>query len=85
MQPAAEAALRESLSPVVAARPIRALPREELEAASARDALVRRLAADRLRDLRDDGLTMGYVARMYDVDAAELESLAAELIPSRSR
>ena len=45
----------------------------------ARAALLRRLAMDRLRDLRDDGVTAAYVARMYGVDRAELAHLMAEL------
>ena len=45
----------------------------------ARAALLRRLAIDRLRDLRDDGVTTAYVARMYGVDRTELAEVMAEL------
>ncbi|HEX6751503.1 MAG TPA: hypothetical protein VF092_29695 [Longimicrobium sp.] len=65
-----------------APRPIRALPVTEPEPDPA-EALIRRLAADRLRDLRDDGVTLAYVARMYGVDAALMERLQAELVPTR--
>jgi hypothetical protein len=65
-----------------AARPIRALPVTEIEPDPA-EALIRRLAADRLRDLRDDGVTLAYVARMYGVEAALLERLQSELVPTR--
>ena len=67
-----------------APRALRALPVEEVDVAAAnRELLMRRLAADRLRDLRDDGLTMAYMARMYGVEPDEMEALAAELLPSR--
>jgi hypothetical protein len=65
-----------------APRPIRALPVTEPEPDPA-EALIRRLAADRLRDLRDDGVTLAYVARMYGVDAAMMDRLQAELVPTR--
>jgi hypothetical protein len=63
-------------------RPIRALPVHEIEPDPA-EALIRRLAADRLRDLRDDGVTLAYVARMYGVEAALIERMQGELVPSR--
>ena len=72
-------------SPTAAPRPLRALPVEEDESAAARDALILRLAADRLRDLRDDGLTLAYAARMYGIDSAEMEALEADLLPWRQR
>jgi len=65
-----------------APRPIRALPVTDIEPDPA-EVLIRRLAADRLRDLRDDGVTLGYVARMYGVEAALLERLQSELVPTR--
>ena len=69
-----------------AARPIRALPIETVEEIpDPRETVIRRLAADRLRDLRDDGLTLAYAARMYGIDAAEMEALEAELLPWRQR
>jgi hypothetical protein len=68
-----------------ATRPMRALPAVEAPTRDPREQLIRRLAADRLRDLRDDGLTLAYAARMYDVDAAEMEALEADLLPWRQR
>ncbi len=47
--------------------------------------LVRKLAADHLRELRDDGLTIDYVARMYGVSAERMEILYGELLPSPPR
>jgi hypothetical protein len=71
------------LSAVEAApRPIRALPVTTVEP-DPTEALIRRLAADRLRDLRDDGVTMAYVARMYGVETTLIERLQGELVPSR--
>lgn len=49
------------------------------------DTLVLRLAADRLRELRDDGVTLDYVARMYGVGAERMEILYHRLIPSPHR
>jgi hypothetical protein len=48
-----------------------------------RDDLIMRLAADRLRDLRDDGVTMSYVARMYCVDMETLFQISDELSAQR--
>lgn len=84
MKDAAELA---ALHPTPAAtlhRVIRALPADDGER-EARERLIHALAADRLRDLRDEGVTLAYVARMYGVDAAEMESVEAELLPSRTR
>jgi hypothetical protein len=67
------------------ARPLRVLPPENAEARAAHDALIQRLAADRIRDLRDDGVTLAYVARMYGVDPGLLERISSELLPSRTR
>jgi|GEM_PF-6800221 len=47
--------------------------------------LVRKLAADHLRELRDDGLTIDYVARMYGVSPERMEILYGELLPSPPR
>jgi len=67
-------------------RPIRALPVEEVvEIPDPREAVIRRMAADRLRDLRDDGLTLAYAARMYGIGAEEMAALEAELFPWRQR
>lgn len=57
--------------------PIRPLPADPQETEHAR--LLRRLAADRLRDLRDDGVTVGYMARMYDVEPALMEEVIGAL------
>ena len=67
-------------------RPIRALPVEEVvEIPDPRETVIRRMAADRLRDLRDDGLTLAYAARMYGIDAEEMAALEAELLPWKQR
>jgi hypothetical protein len=84
MQHAAEAAhATPTTSPPP--RPIRALPVEEVQAPDPIETVIRRLAADRLRDLRDDGLTLAYAARMYGLDAGEMAALEAELLPWRQR
>lgn len=49
------------------------------------DPLVRRLAADHLRELRDDGVTFDYIARMYGVSPERMEILFGELVPSPPR
>ncbi len=73
------------LVPADAARP-RTRPSDERDpAAEARTLLMLRLAADRLRDLRDDGVTFGYIARMYDVPTETIERVYGELIPSPPR
>ena len=76
-----------ALQPTPAApvnRTIRALPADDGER-EARERLVHALAADRLRDLRDEGVTLAYVAKMYGVEREEMEAVQAELIPSRTR
>ena len=65
------------------ARPIRVLPVEVPPEVEKRARLVRQLAADRLRDLRDEGLTLSRIARVYEVDPEDVEALLAELVPSR--
>jgi hypothetical protein len=55
--------------------PIRALPLDADPADAARAKLLRRLACDRLRDLRDDGVTVGYMARMYGVEQGMMEEM----------
>lgn len=82
MQNAAEITSREAGIVAASPRPMRALPAGDAEPDPAGE-LIRRLAADRLRDLADDGVTLGYVARMYDVAPDHLERLRDELIPSR--
>ena len=54
---------------------------EDAAALEARTRLLAKLAADRLRELRDDGVTLGYIARMYDVPAESMERLYGELVP----
>ncbi|HEU0014234.1 MAG TPA: hypothetical protein VFQ45_11155 [Longimicrobium sp.] len=78
MQTGAEAALPASPEREVPVTPLRPLPIDEVER-STRERLVRRLAADRLRDLRDDGLSTAYMARMYAVDRDTLEEVMGEL------
>lgn len=57
--------------------PIRPLPLDGQDTERAR--LLRRLAADRLRDLRDDGVTVGYMARMYGVEQGVMEEMVSAL------
>jgi hypothetical protein len=65
--------------------PIRVLPTLDAGRREARETLLRRLAADRLRDLRDDGVTTAYVARMYGVERELLEEAMDEVLPSAMR
>lgn len=58
--------------------PIRPLPLED-PADAARARLLRRLACDRLRDLRDDGVTVAYMARMYGVEQGVMEEMMTAL------
>lgn len=83
MQNAAEATRREipALAPVPRP-PLRAVPVVDVEPDPAEE-LIRRLAADRLRTLVDDGVTLSYVARMYGIPVDQIERLRNELIPSR--
>ncbi len=85
MRTAAESVALDTTAPATPPRTILPLPVEDVSEREAREDLVRRMAADRLRDLRDDGVTMAYVARMYGVDCDALERLAADLLPRRSR
>ena len=71
-------------TPATLHRSIRALPADDGEQ-EARERLIHALAADRLRDLRDEGVTLAYVAKMYGVETGEMESVEAELLPSRTR
>lgn len=50
-----------------------------VDADATRAGLLRRLAGDRLRDLRDDGVTVGYMARMYGVEQGVMEEMIAAL------
>jgi hypothetical protein len=70
--------------PARAAQLARALPKVAAPAAErARDQLILRLAGDRLRELRDDGVTFGYIARIYGVETEEITRLHDELIRPR--
>ena len=55
--------------------PIRLLAVDADPADAERARLLRRLACDRLRDLRDDGVTVGYMARMYGVEQRLIEEM----------
>jgi len=81
-QAARAAAERDLPAAPPAPRAIRALMVGVAEADPS-EQVIRRLAADRLRDLADDGVTLAYMARMYDIPADHLERLREELIPSR--
>lgn len=64
-----------------ASTPIRTLPITPQAQAAATDRLIRRLATDRVRDLRDEGVTVGYIARMYGVSTEAMEKLIREELP----
>jgi len=81
-QGAQAAALRDLPVATPAPRPMRALVVGAAEP-DAGEQVIRRLAADRLRDLADDGVTLACMARMYDIPADHLERLREKLIPSR--
>jgi nucleotidyltransferase/DNA polymerase involved in DNA repair len=55
--------------------PVRSLLLDADPADAARATLLRRLACDLLRDLRDDGVTVGYMARMYGVEQGMMEEM----------
>lgn len=57
--------------------PIRPLPADTQD--TERGRLLRRLAADRLRELRDDGVTISYMARMYGVEQGQMEEMVTAL------
>ncbi|MBB4636133.1 hypothetical protein [Longimicrobium terrae] len=59
--------------------PIRALPLDPDPQAVEQARLLRRLATDRLRELRDDGVTPGYIARMYGVELGMMEDTMQSL------
>lgn len=61
-----------------AVTPIRPIPLDA-DPDTDRARLLRRLAMDRLRDLRDDGVTVGYMARMYDVEQRVMEEMITGL------
>ena len=84
----------EALSATPAEAPVRdfdvSARRGALRAVDAADAeheararLIVQLAADRLRELRDDGVTFGYIARMYDVPADDMKHLYDDLVHPR--
>lgn len=78
----AEATQRDLPALAPAPRPMRALPIEVVEPDPA-EPIIRRLAADRLRDLADDGVTLACMARMYDITPYQMGRLRDELLPSR--
>lgn len=59
--------------------PIRPFPIDADPADAVHARLLRRLACDRLRDLRDDGVTVGYIARMYGVEQGVMEEMISAL------
>jgi len=59
--------------------PLRALPLDPDPHAVEQARLLRRLAADRLRELRDDGVTPGYIARMYGVEVGIMQETMQSL------
>lgn len=65
--------------PSASVTPIRALPLEQDPQAAEQARLLRRLATDRLRELRDDGVTPGYIARMYGVELGVMEETMQSL------
>jgi hypothetical protein len=65
----------------IASTPIRTLPVTPQAEAAATDRLIRRLATDRIRDLRDEGVTVGYIARMYGVTTGAMETLIRDELP----
>lgn len=67
--PNAPAATRDSRPPLTL------LPARDAE----KEALLRVLALDRLRDLHDDGVTTEYVGRMYGVSGDYMQDLEADL------
>lgn len=73
-QPVLPPAEARASAPVTPIRP-RSVDAEE----SPRARLVRQLAADRLRDLRDDGVTVAYMARMYGVEPELMEELVSTM------
>jgi hypothetical protein len=79
--PPAEATVRE-LDLASRRGALRAVDAEDAEQ-EARARLIVRLAADRLRELRDDGVTFGYIARMYDAPADAMKHLYDDLVQPR--
>ena len=59
--------------------PIRLFPIDAGPADAMHAKLLRRLAGDRLRDLRDEGVTVGYMARMYGVERGVMEEMISAL------
>jgi hypothetical protein len=64
---------------------IHPLPRTAVAEAVATDRVIRLLAADRIRDLRDDGVTEAYIARMYEVDEEALAAVIRDELPVARR
>jgi hypothetical protein len=59
--------------------PIRTFTVEPDPAAEARIRLIGQLAADRLRDLRDDGVSTAYIARMYGVEPSTIQEMMSTI------
>ncbi|MBW3656263.1 MAG: hypothetical protein KY444_09150 [Gemmatimonadetes bacterium] len=63
--------------------PIRTFTLEPDPAIEARTRLISQLAADRLRDLRDDGVSTAYIARMYGVDPSMIQEMMSTITGTR--
>jgi len=59
--------------------PTRTFTVEPDPATEARIRLISQLAADRLRDLRDDGVSTAYIARMYGVDPSTIQEMMSTI------
>jgi DNA invertase Pin-like site-specific DNA recombinase len=59
--------------------PIRTFTLEPDPAIEARTRLIGQLAADRLRDLRDDGVSTAYIARMYGVGPSTIQEMMSTI------
>lgn len=70
-------------SPISPSSPRPTAPRERptaiVLAPPPQNDLIRRLALDRLRELRDDGVTLDYIGRMYDTTAERIRDVEADL------
>ncbi|HEX8317846.1 hypothetical protein [Longimicrobium sp.] len=59
--------------------PIRTFSVEPDPSTDARIRLISQLAADRLRDLRDDGVSTAYIAQMYGVDPSTIQEMMSTI------
>jgi hypothetical protein len=64
---------------------IHPLPRAAAAETAATDRLIRLLASDRIRDLRDEGVTDAYIARMYRVSEPALQAVIRDELPFTRR